>query len=231
MNGLGRPRTRVRSQLVTGLIVAALGVLFLLDNLEIVRARDVLRYWPAALILLGIAHTVQARTIGGMIGGSIWILFGGILLAERLDLIANALRFWPLVLVGVGAYIVWRSFRREEVMPGDPSTRPSAVAVLGGVDKRITSTQFQGAELTAFMGGGKLDLREAAVANGVEAIVDVTAVMGGYEIRVPETWNVVVDVVPFMGGYEDKTRHPADPSAPRLRVRGFVMMGGVEIKN
>ena len=55
--------------------------------------------------------------------------------------------------------------------------------------------------------------------------------MGGYEIRVPETWNVVVDVVPFMGGYEDKTRHPADPSAPRLRVRGFVMMGGVEIKN
>ena len=77
----------------------------------------------------------------------------------------------------------------------------------------------------------KLDLREAAVANGVEAIVDVTAVMGGYEIRVPETWNVVVDVVPFMGGYEDKTRHPADPSAPRLRLRGFVMMGGLEVRN
>ena len=55
--------------------------------------------------------------------------------------------------------------------------------------------------------------------------------MGGFEIRVPETWNVIVELIPFMGGYEDKTRHPADPSAPRLRVRGFVMMGGVEIKN
>jgi len=68
-------------------------------------------------------------------------------------------------------------------------------------------------------------------APGSEVVVDVTAMMGGFEIRVPESWNVVVELIPFMGGYEDKTRHPTDPSAPRLRVRGFVMMGGVEIKN
>jgi hypothetical protein len=55
--------------------------------------------------------------------------------------------------------------------------------------------------------------------------------MGGFEIKVPETWNVIVDIVPFMGGYEDKTRHPSDPAAPRLRIRGFVMMGGVEIRS
>jgi hypothetical protein len=55
--------------------------------------------------------------------------------------------------------------------------------------------------------------------------------MGGFEIVTPETWHVVVDVVPLMGGYEDKTRHPADPSAPRLRLRGFVMMGGLEVRN
>jgi hypothetical protein len=55
--------------------------------------------------------------------------------------------------------------------------------------------------------------------------------MGGFEIRVPEPWNVSVEIVPFMGGYEDKTAHPTDPSAPLLRIRGFVMMGGVEIRN
>jgi hypothetical protein len=80
------------------------------------------------------------------------------------------------------------------------------------------------------MGGGKLDLREATLPPGTEALMDVTTVMGGFEIKVPETWNVIVDIIPFMGGYEDKTRHPTDPAAPLLRVRGFVMMGGVELR-
>src|SRR5215510_16214538 len=226
MNDLTSTRVRISGQLVAGLVVAGLGVLFTLDNLHLVHAREVLRYWPAILLVVGISQVLQARSIAGMVGGSIWILFGGILLGQRLNLISNALRFWPLTLVAIGAYVVWQSMNRREVHAGDGSQRVSAVAVLGGVDRRVTSSSFQGADVTAFMGGGKLDLREATMA-GNEAIVDILAVMGGFEIYAPETWNVTVDMVPIMGGYEDKTRHPADPSAPRLRVRGFLMMGGV----
>jgi predicted membrane protein len=231
MNGQRTPYVRISAQLIAGLALAALGVLFTLDNLDIVNARVILRYWPAILLVVGLSQILQARSIAGMVGGSIWILFGGVLLGERLNMISHALRFWPLFLVGVGAYVVWKSYHREEVPPGEASERVSAVAVLGGMDRRVTATKFQGAEITAFMGGGKLDLREAIVPAGSEAVVDITAMMGGCEIKIPETWNVVVDLVPFMGGYEDKTRHPADPTAPRLRIRGFVMMGGVEIKN
>jgi predicted membrane protein len=231
MNDLTSTRIRISGQLIAGLVLAGLGVLFTLDNLHLVHAREVLRYWPAILLAVGISQVLQARSIAGMIGGSIWILFGGVLLGQRLNLISNALRFWPLTLVAIGAYVVWQSMNRREVQAGDGSQRVSAVAVLGGMDRRVTSSSFQGADVTAFMGGGKLDLREAVVPSGAEAVVDVTAMMGGFEVRVPETWNVIVDLIPFMGGYEDKTRHPPDPSAPRLRVRGFVMMGGVEIKN
>lgn len=226
------PRVRLTSQLVAGLVLAALGVLFTLDNLNIVHARAVLRYWPAVLILIGTSQIVQARSMGSMIGGSIWILLGGVLLGERLNVISNVLRYWPLLLVGIGGYVAWRSFNRGATAaePGDVTARLSAIALLGGVDRRVTSQAFQGADITAFMGGGKLDLREARAA-GPEVVVDVLTIMGGFEIRVPETWTVVVDVLPIMGGYEDKTGHPADPSAPRLRIRGFVMMGGLEIKN
>ena len=231
MNQETNARIRVTGQLVAGLALAALGLLFTLDNLDIVDARAVLRYWPAVLLLIGVSQILQSRSIAGMIGGSIWILFGGVLLGERLHVISSALRYWPLLLVAVGAYVVWQSFNRTEVQPGDPSERVSAVAVLGGVDRRVTSARFQGADVTAFMGGGKLDLRDAVVPPGSVAVVDVTAMMGGYEIKVPETWNVIVELIPFMGGYEDKTRHPTDSSAPRLRIRGFVMMGGVEIRN
>jgi predicted membrane protein len=231
MNHDRNPYIRISGQLIAGLVLATLGVLFTLDNLHLVHAREILRYWPVVLLLIGISQILQARSIAGMIGGSIWILIGGVLLGERLNMISNAVRYWPLFLVAVGAYVVWQSLNRREVQPGDASERISAVAILGGVDRRVTAAKFQGADLTAFMGGGKLDLREAIAAPGSEAVVDVTTMMGGYEIKIPETWNVIVEVIPFMGGYEDKTRHPTDPSAPRLRIRGFVMMGGVEIRN
>jgi len=225
------PRIRLTSQLFAGLLLAALGVLFTLDNLQILRAREVLRYWPAIFLVIGISQLVQARSIGTMIGGSIWIVFGSVLLGERLHLISSGLRFWPLLLVAVGVWIMVRSMTAAGPSGvTDSSARLSALAVLGGVDRRVTAEGFKGADITAFMGGGKLDLREAKMA-GPEAVVDILAVMGGFEIVTPETWHVIVDVVPLMGGYEDKTRHPADPSAPRLRLRGFVMMGGLEVRN
>jgi predicted membrane protein len=227
---MSQQRVRVTGQLIAGLVLAGLGVLFTLDNLDLVQARDVLRYWPVVLLLVGVSQILQARSTAGMVGGSIWILFGGLLLGERLNLVSNALRLWPLFLVGIGGYVIWQSFNRRETRPIDGSDRVSAVAVLGGVDRRVVSKNFVGGDVTAFMGGGKVDLREATLAPGAEAILDVTAMMGGFEIKVPETWDVLVEIVPFMGGYEDKTRHPTDPAAPRLRVRGFVMMGGVEIR-
>ena len=225
------PRIRLTSQLFAGLLLAALGVLFTLDNLNILRARDVLKYWPAVFIAIGISQLAQARSLGSMIGGSIWIVLGSVLLGERLHLISSGLRFWPLLLVAVGVWIVVRSLSAAgPSVNADASARLSALAVLGGVDRRVTSDGFQGADITAFMGGGKLDLREAKVA-GPEAVVDILAIMGGFEVIAPPTWHVIVDVVPIMGGYEDKTNHPTDPSAPRLRLRGFIMMGGLEVRN
>ena len=224
------PRIRLTSQLVAGLLLAALGLLFTLDNLHIVQAREVLRYWPAIFLVIGVSQLAQARSMGTMIGGSIWIVFGSILLGEKLHLISSGLRYWPLLLVAVGVWIVVRSFTTAAPTGGDSTGRLSAFAVLGGVDRRVISPAFQGADITAFMGGGKLDLRDATIA-GNEAVVDILAVMGGFEVLAPDAWNVIVDLVPIMGGFDDKTRHPADPSAPRLRIRGFVMMGGLEVRN
>jgi predicted membrane protein len=227
-----RHRTfQITGQLITGVVLAGLGVLFTLDNLDVLEARTILRYWPVVLLVIGVSQILQSRSSAGMIGGSIWILIGGVMLGERLNLLSNVFRFWPLLLVGIGAYVVWQSVNRREPRPADRSDRVSAVAILGGVDRRVLSASFVGGDVTAVMGGGKLDLRDATMPPGAEAIVDVTSIMGGFEIRVPEPWNVSVEIVPFMGGYEDKTAHPTDPSAPLLRIRGFVMMGGVEIRN
>jgi hypothetical protein len=175
------------------------------------------------------------------------MLIGGTLLGNRLGwLDVNIFSYWPLLLVLVGGRIVLQAMsqagndRSSGVMAfpggsqtpsgGDPGDVVSAVAVMSGFQRRITSQAFRGGELTAFMGGGKLDLRNALPANG-EAVVNLFAMMGGFEIVIPESWSLVVEVTPFMGGIEDKARTSTQPSAPRLILRGFVMMSGIEIKN
>ena len=239
---------RITGQLVVGVAIAIVGVLFTLDNLHVLRARDYLQFWPLALIAIGFLHIAQARTTAGVVGGAIWMLVGGVLLGNRLGFLSvNIWNYWPLLLVLVGGRIVLQAISAraparagDPAAPagegfatpagGDPGDLVSAVAVMGGFDRKVTSHAFRGGELTAFMGGGKLDLRDALPAGG-QAIVNVFALMGGFEIIVPETWSVSLEVTPFMGGVEDKARTSTNPSAPRLVVRGFVMMSSVEIKN
>jgi predicted membrane protein len=79
------------------------------------------------------------------------------------------------------------------------------------------------------MGGCEIDLRQAQI-NG-EAAIDVFAMWGGIEIRVPEDWTVISRVTPLMGGFEDKTRPLQGAGTHRLVVRGFILMAGVEVKN
>jgi hypothetical protein len=62
--------------------------------------------------------------------------------------------------------------------------------------------------------------------------------MGGCEIFVPTAWTVTTPVVPVMGGIDDKRLAPLPGAdgisarpAPRLVLRGLIMMGGIEIKS
>ena len=181
---------------------------------------------------IGLVHVGQSRTAAGVAGGAIWIVVGSALLGDRLGFVhVNIWNYWPLLLVLVGGRIVLQTMSRDAPgQQGDSSAVVSGMAVMGGFERKITSHEFRGGELTAFMGGGKLDLREAVPAGG-QAVLNVFALMGGFEILVPETWIVSSEVTPFMGGIEDKARTSTNPSAPHLVIRGFVMMGGVTLKN
>jgi predicted membrane protein len=253
------PEFQITPQLVLGVIVAAIGTLFTLDNLGVLEARDVFRYWPLALMILGVALVMSARTSARGFTGVLWILVGGVLLGRQLGLFRVGIGdLWPLVLVALGGFIVWQAFQRQlpaaktrgdvwsagidverpaptVTPPTPPRTAPSGstiagFAFMGEFKRKINLGDFRGGHLTAFMGGCNIDLRGATPVNG-QAIIDVFALMGGIEIKVPNSWDVVNEVFPFMGGIEDKTTRPTGGSPPRLILRGFVMMGGVTIQN
>src|SRR5579871_5050997 len=90
-------------------------------------------------------------------------------------------------------------------------------AVLGGVERQNNSQHFHGGEATAFMGGVKLDLRDAII-DGNEATIDVTTVMGGVELHIPRNWTVINHVTPILGGVEDRTH--SSEATKKLIVEG-----------
>jgi predicted membrane protein len=226
------PGIRLTPHLMFGLMIILVGVVFTLDNLNIAHAEDYLRFWPLGLIAIGLAKIWQDRQEqGSPIGGILFTLVGSWLMLDTFGYVdANLFDFWPMLLVFVGGMIVWHGIRgRRERSTAAESDTINAVAVLSGVNRGSNSTSFKGGELTAFMGGCEVDLRNASI-NG-DAAIDVFAMWGGIEIRVPESWTVIGKVTPLMGGFEDQTRAPQAATAHRLTVRGMVIMGGVEIKN
>jgi predicted membrane protein len=230
--GASPPSIRLTPHLMFGLLICLVGVVFTLDNLNIAEARDYLKYWPAGLIAIGVAKLWQVREgHGSAIGGVLFIMAGAWMLLDTFELIAvSFLDFWPLLLIMVGGMIIWQGVRgRHHLAGGAGDATVNAIAVLSGVNRGSNSPAFRGGELTAFMGGCEIDLRQAAIHG--EAIIDVFAMWGGIEIRVPENWSVIGRVTPLMGGFDDATRAPQGVTAHKLIVRGVVLMGGVEVKN
>ena len=81
----------------------------------------------------------------------------------------------------------------------------------------------------ALMGGVELDLREAQFSEP-EVTIHAYTVMGGIEIIVPEDIDVDVSGIAFMGGFDHHASGPGVPGAPRVRVLGFALMGGVDVR-
>jgi hypothetical protein len=81
----------------------------------------------------------------------------------------------------------------------------------------------------AIFGAVSLDLREAQF-SGHEVTIQTFALMGGIDIIVDEHITVDVSGFAFMGGFDHRATGPGLPGAPRLKVVGFAMMGGVNVQ-
>lgn len=231
-----RARTSPGSQVVIGLLVVAFGVLFLLDNLNIIYLRHVIFFWPLAFVASGLVALCSDGPRSGRVTGIVLIVIGLAMTLNRLGYVFISWRtFWPLVMIALGGLILFRT------LGGGRAARPSLVkdgvsaenliditAILGGFERRVSAPDFRGGEITAIMGGCALDLREAALTT--EAVINVFAIWGGITIKVPPDWTVILNGTPVMGGFTEKTARPPD-NRKRLVVTGYAIMGGVEVRN
>lgn len=217
-----------------GLIIMAVGVLLLLQQMDKLDFGDVVsRYWPLILILVGIWQLIANgfRNTGGPL---FLIALGVIFQLWKLDILGRRTwnYVWPLLIILAGLWTLLGALRRRSpaatvIKEGDID----AFALFAGLERRVDSPAFRGGKATAIMGGVDLDLRGAGLAEGAAAI-DLSVIMGGITLRVPRGWRVEMDARPLLGGIEDKhTYEPATQGGGTLRVKATAIMGGIEIKD
>jgi predicted membrane protein len=224
--------------LVLGAIIVLVGLLLLLSNMGVFYIHDVWRYWPLALVVLGVSRIAERRTPTAMAWGGMIALIGMLLFLDSLDIIVvDARIIWPLVIIAFGLTMLWRALDRQRFVDGVGSADASSLslwAIFSGGKRRVESPDFRGGEVLAIFGGFEIDLRKAQMPAG-EAVIDINATFGGVEIRVPETWRVSVKGMGIFGGFEDKTVPPRPvegaPPPPHLVVSGYAVFGGASVKN
>lgn len=230
-------QVRVTPQLAIGVFIMAAGILLALDEFELISIGSTWRLWPGVLVVIGTLILANKRDTHSRFWGSVWIGLGVWLLLNTLGLLRVAVwdMLWPAILILIGLKLVTQKTKRRSESEAKAGT--SQFAIFAESNRSSNDDPYTGGEMTAILGGCRLDLRQAVIPPGGVATVDAFTVMGGLEIWVPTGWTVVLDVVPFMGGVEDKrlVAAPGGPvppvTPPKLIVRGYVVLGALTLKN
>jgi cell wall-active antibiotic response 4TMS protein YvqF len=214
------------TRLVTGFAILAVGVILWLDHLNKLNARDYLQWWSLLVIASGIAHLIERRWLGG----AILIVFGSAFLPRipffpHLHL-GQILGMWPLLISVAGVTLVMQALQP----PKDPRAAMfRSIAVMGGSGRSIGANEYVAGDAVAVMGGCDIDFTPST--NLREAVMDVLVFWGGIEIKVPRGWRVELRAAPILGAVVLNAARPANSDAPRLVIRGSVIMGALEVKN
>lgn len=226
--------------LISGVVAIVIGGLFLLDHAGYLHIGNLWRFWPLILVFIGVRGMIWPETSrcgggasarGVTIGSGITLIWGLLLLAASFGYLAWS-AMWPWFLIGLGLLLVWESYRpRPEPLPVSSGVlRPESV--FSAIEKTITDQNFTHGTASAIFGSIELDFLQAGIP-GDSAVLELNAVFGSIEVRVPLNWIVSIEAGAVFGSCENHTRGPLPNAGPvkTLIVRGGAVFGSIEIKN
>ena len=239
-------------RLIFGIIIIAIGALFLLDNtVDTLNIGAVSQWWPMLLVLFGVWRLV-ADKFRKLFFPLLLIVIGALLQLRQLDLISGIDfgTYWPIILIAIGIAILAGGIRRRSrrnnrggghhgghraasstVIDADaPSvTEGDSLDVTFSSDNKAVYGDFRSGNINIVMGSGSLDLRRANIVDG-PATLQVSVVMGEVKIRVPAEWKVQISNSSHMGEAKDaRPDRASHDGAPDLIVNGSVTMGSLQI--
>ena len=228
-----------------GILVIAIGVLFLVDKTGIAELDSLLEWWPSLIILYG-AWRLVANRFRSLFWPILLIAIGAFFQLGELGFDVNLSDYWPVALIAIGILILAGGLRRRrrrrrqptpspessriidvDVYSSSPDDEDTLHTVVGSQDK-IFSGDFQSGSVNIVMGSGTLDMRDARIVDK-PATLEVSIVMGEVKVRVPAEWNVQIANSATMADAKDTRTRENDSHDPDLIIRGSVTMGSLQI--
>ncbi|HHY31437.1 MAG TPA: cell wall-active antibiotics response protein [Firmicutes bacterium] len=248
---MGHPRIH---SVLLGLLIIALGAVWLLRNLGIVNTdigKLIATYWPLLLIVWGLDSMYCALSPPRQDGHgrshafpSVSVVFGLILVALGVSLIGRNLGLysidldiiwrllWPILIILIG----WSLIR------GPLAAGGTHWAVMSGIECKAPGWSLENGSYVAFMGGINLDLTKANIPDGTTTL-SLTAIMGGIDVKVPADLALECQGTAVLGGVtflgEESagivssrvySRPGANGTGKKLVIDAWTIMGGIGVK-
>ena len=238
-------RSGLGGRVFFGVLVIAIGVLFLVDKAGIAELDSLLDWWPSLIILYGAWRLIANRFRSLFL--PLLLIFGGVVLQLReIDTADVFSTIWPAFLIALGVAIVIGGMRSRNRRQRGGSSSHSASTIIdvdlgapadaddgtlhavAGSQDRIVSGDFYDGSINVVMGNGTLDMRDATIVDK-PATLEVSVVMGEVKVRVPTEWNVRIVNSSQIGDTKDTRRSQNNSDDPDLIIRGSVTMGSLQI--
>jgi len=229
---------------VFGIVLIVLGVILILERLNLIPESVVsmLLSWQMLLVGIGVLSLIG----GNRTAGIILIVIGGFFMIPELITVPHEIRriYWPLILVAIGIAVLLRQRDHSKITVGEnsPFIDPNDHSVntfddfviFGGREIFINSQALAGGKATSIFGGIEFDLRKASLQPG-GAVIDCVSLFGGCGFKIPMDWNVKNEVTTIFGAFTDKRGDTYndryyDPSKT-IVIKGISMFGGIEVKH
>lgn len=106
--------SRLTWQFTVGGAVLLLGIVFLLNNFDLIDIGPAWRFWPLIVVAMGLSKIVQAENSLERRRGFWWTFIGLWLFVSVAHIFGLTFRdSWPILLIGVGISMIWKSVNPE----------------------------------------------------------------------------------------------------------------------
>jgi len=210
-----------QNRIIAGAVIVFLGLLALIDNMQIFASLHVLTFWPTVFIIIGLVKLLQAKQRSGYVYGALFLGLGLFLTLEHLGLFYFHIHdWWPLFLIGAGILVLSKNGVEEDIRRrinhrNDSMNAQRQEGANDGFDTGNFATPSdnvaQGAaapvhiNLASILGGNKRRSDAQNFRGG-----DLTAIMGGAELDLTQAsiqGEAVLNVFVMWGSIELRVPH------------------------
>lgn len=219
------------SRIIWGIVLIALGFIFLLNALEITKINIFFNGWWTLLIIIPCLIDLINPNKEGKMGDIIGILIGIILLLlmQRVLNITLVIKlFIPAIFLIGGLYLVFGSVIKKDLNSKIKDLNTNKAEEFCSVfssQSLFKDDKFKQINLDAVFGSLTFDLKDADISE--ESLINISAIFGKVKLIVPKNVTIKVKSIPIFGGISNKCKNKDDKKV--IYISALALFGSVEI--